>query len=123
MGYREEVAALEFTATTRLDGEGIRGAGRRAVAAARSSAGRSVVQDDDGSSLRYRVLDPDGSTQMVLTVLWREIGRDHRFLRFAVADYVSCRSTFLFIPVSRRSVPALPAARRFAEALRAALGA
>ena len=120
MGYREEVAELEFTATTRLDGEGIRAASRRAAVA----AGDRIVEDDDGSCLRFRVLDPTGdSTQMVVTVLWREIGRDHRFVRVAVPDYVSSRPAFLLIPVGRRTVPALPAARRFAEALRTALGA
>lgn len=125
MGHREKVAETEFTATTRLDGQGIREAGLRAAEAGRRFANSTIVEDGvNGSSIRYSVKGPMRVVkQMVMTVSWNEAGDGRRNVRFSIDDYTTVRQTVFFIPITPKSVPALPSARRFAEALRAELGA
>jgi hypothetical protein len=126
VSVQEKVSAIEFAQDTGLDAEGIRAAGQRAAEAGRGMLGNKIVEvGTNGSSVAYRAKGPGGLvTQMNMVVHWGEDGGDRRKVQFSVGEFLTSQSKlFYFIPLGPKTVPALSAARRFAEALRAELAA
>jgi hypothetical protein len=122
---QEKVSAIEFSQETGLDPEGIRAAGQRAAEAGRGMLGNKIVEAGaNGSSVTYKAKGPGGLvTQMDMTVHWSDGDDGRRKVHFSVGRFLTSQSTFLFIPIGPKTAPALSAARRFAEALRAELAA
>ncbi|MGY1642838.1 hypothetical protein ACI782_17165 [Geodermatophilus sp. SYSU D00703] len=119
----DDVAAVAFTVETRLGPAEIRAAGRRAAQAGRTYMETTITETQAvGSVVRYVAHGPGGFVrQMALQVRWEETRPGRRRVHLTVGDHLVERPRFLGIPVGRATVPALPSARRFADALRAAL--
>ncbi|MGY1688914.1 hypothetical protein [Geodermatophilus sp. SYSU D01105] len=123
MAVEGDVAAVAFTVETRLGPAQIRAAGRRAADAGRAYMQTTITETQATESvLRYVAHGPGGFVrQMGLQVRWEEAGRGRRRVHLTVGDHLVERPRLLGIPVGRATVPALASARRFADALRAAL--
>ncbi|MGY1624173.1 hypothetical protein ACI789_18400 [Geodermatophilus sp. SYSU D00965] len=123
MAVEDDVAAVAFTVETRLGPAQIREAGRRAAEAGRAYMQTTITETQaTGSVVRYVAHGPGGFVrQMALQVRWEDAGPGLRRVHLTVGDHLIERPRFLGISLGRTTVPALPSARRFADALRAAL--
>lgn len=77
------------------------------------------------ASIHYVPKGPAGVvTQMVMAVRWNELPRGRLRVHFVIDHFLTSQSRVLyFIPAGRKTVPALLSVSRFADALRAELGA
>lgn len=123
MGLQEKVSSIEFEIETGLDVAGIRTAGQQAAEAGRRFLTTTVVETGESDAvIGYAVRGPGGlRNQMELFVQWTALGDDRRQVSLSVGDYVTHQQSFMFIPLSPRTAPALTSARRFAAALAAEL--
>jgi hypothetical protein len=119
----DDVAAVAFMVETTLGPAQVREAGRRAAEAGRTYMQTTITETQaTGSTVRYVAHGPGGFVrQMALQVRWEDAGPGLRRVHLTVGDHLVERPRFLGIPLGRATVPALPSARRFADALRAAL--
>jgi hypothetical protein len=122
VAVRDDVSRLEFTEETALRPPEIRAAGQRAASAARRYMRTTIAESfANATSVRYLATGPGGLVrQMSLLLTWDE-GAVRRPVRLQVEEYQVEQSSFLFVPVGPKTVPALVSARRFVAALRSEL--
>jgi hypothetical protein len=123
MTVREKVAAAEFAAQTVLEPEAIRKAGQRSAEAGKRYLTSTIYEKDvQPGGIGYVVKGPGGlAQQMTFTVTWTEPSNGLRRVSLQVGDFITGQSTFMFIPIGPKTVPALGSLKRFAEALRGEL--
>lgn len=116
----DEVNALQFTVTTEMSPEQFREAGQAAITAAKKSILQKVNETSVGhDSITYDIKGPGNLvSQMKFRVTWTpENERVHR-VSLSVIDYITTRTTVMFIPITPKSAPALGSLRRFSDELR-----
>lgn len=121
----QKVSATEFSVETGLTDAQIRQAGQRAIEAGKRFMTNTINEAGVSSGrIDYVIKGPGNMVkQMNFSVSWSELSSGRRTVRLVIGDYLTAKSTVMFIPVTPASAPALGSVQRFAEALRRELSA
>jgi len=116
----EKVRAQAFTVSTDLSPEQLREAGQRAIAVSKRAMTSAVHEDRvSDHAISYKVKGPGGLvTQMAFAVTWDDNDDGTRKVSLKIGEYMTARTTVLFIPVTPKRVPALGSLERFSAQLR-----
>ena len=120
----DKVNATEFSIETGLDDAGIRRAGQLAVEAGKRFM-TSTISEAGVSSNRidYVIKGPGGVMKhMTFCVVWQETTPGRRRVQMKMGEFLTTRTTVLFVPVTPKSAPALGSVQRFSETMQRELG-
>lgn len=119
----ERVALAQFTLTTHADEDRLRQVVRSAIEVAKRSMQSSVRETESGPGFQnFAVVGPGGFvTQLKFALRWEPAGEGTYRVRLQTGAFTTSRQTFMFIPVSPKSVPGLGSLERFSKFVKSEL--
>jgi hypothetical protein len=119
----ERVPLAQFTVTTHADEARIRDVASRGMEVAKRALQSSVRETESGTGFQnYSVVGPGGFvTQLKFALRWEPSGEGTQRVKLDTGAFITSRQTFIFIPVSPKSVPGLGSLERFSKFVKSEL--